>query len=537
MKKFKNSKAHEAEHFRLSRRNFLSTVGLAGAGSMVLGNLNITGLQANPLAAVLNNANSDRILVLIRLSGGNDGLNTIIPLNQYGVYANKRPTIKIAENEITSLEDSFGIPDFMDNLLPFWNDGNMSVIHGVGYNNQDLSHFRSTDIWHSASDANVEDNTGWLGRFLGNEYPDFLLNPPVAPPAVQIGSSSTFMANLNSNAVDLGFSVSDPVQMAAIAENGQLYNINDVPDCYYGNQLQYLRTVTNTTFQYTDAIYEAYQAAENSVEYSDNELSEQLALVARFIKGNLGSKIYMVNLRGFDTHDAQAETHQELLMNLSTAVNEFYEDLGSQQSQVLSMAYSEFGRRIEENASLGTDHGAAAPILLFGGALNTTNQQSFGEIPDLQAPDITGSLQYNVDFRSVYATLLENWLCVPAEIVNNVMNANFERIENLVPNCAESPTSNEPSVAVNFSSIEHSVSVDGRNAILKIKLTEAQNLDITIFDISGKQIGSLFSGFIAAGEHKFTFSPREMRIANGAYLYRITAKNKVVGGKLMGFGR
>lgn len=534
MGNFKNSKAHHNEHVSYSRRNFLSTLGVAGAGSLILGNLNVTGLSASPLSAMLNNSSNDRILLLIRLNGGNDGLNTIIPINEYDLYATKRPTIKIPENDILSLQNEFGMPSYMQDLMPFWEEGNMNVIHGVGYDNQDLSHFRSTDIWSSGSDANIIDNTGWLGRFTANEFPEYLVNPPSVPPAVQIGASATFNASFDDGLIDMGFSVSDPVQMAAIAENGQLYSLTDVPDCYYGEQLKYLRTVTNSTYTFTDSIFNAYQNASNDVDYQSNKLSDQLALVARFIKGNLGTKIYMVNLGGFDTHDAQKDEHRELMEILSTSLAQFYEDIGVQKDNVLSMVFSEFGRRIEENASLGTDHGAAAPILLFGGNLSDTEQRSYGNMPSLSDPDAVGNLKHNVDFRSVYATILQDWLCVPGELTNYVMGSNFDRIEGMLQACEnEAVTSVENRLIIN--DINHFVYQENKETFIKLDLRTGGALNINVLNVSGQKVAELFNGYLSSGKHEFKFNPAESNIPIGIYMYQILKDEKQYSGKLTSF--
>jgi uncharacterized protein (DUF1501 family) len=192
---------------------------------------------------------SDRILVLIRLKGGNDGLNTIIPVGDYGTYQALRPTIRVPQNEILNLNTAFGIPKTMAAAQTMWQDGKMKVVHSVGYPDQNLSHFRSSDIWASASDSNVTDDSGWLGRHLQQLYPDFLLNPPALPPAIQIGSVGN-LAFTDSNNVNISVSVNDPNELYEIAQLGQLYSLDNLPDCLYGEQLGYMRAVANSTFVY-----------------------------------------------------------------------------------------------------------------------------------------------------------------------------------------------------------------------------------------------------------------------------------------------
>ncbi|MEL7222825.1 MAG: DUF1501 domain-containing protein, partial [Bacteroidota bacterium] len=367
-----NGKAHQKDHQQWSRRTFLRQLGIAGTTSFLLGGTPLTAIANSPLAMALSNAvNDDRILVLIRLKGGNDGLNTIIPLFDYGTYQGARNDIAIPQNELINLTDELAMPNTMSALSNMWEGGQMKVVNNVGYPDQNLSHFRSTDIWSSASDSDELLSSGWLGRLLEQEYPDFLSNPPLVPPAIQMGSAGNLVFNDNAG-FDMSLNVADPEQLYEIAQTGQLYDPLMVPECHYGEQLSYLRSVSNNVFRYAETIAENFGNGTNSVEYDGNSLAEQLALVARLIRGGLGTRLYMVVHDGFDTHANQAGSHPELLNQLARAVQHFHEDLsnGGHGDRVLSMTFSEFGRRIEQNASGGTDHGAAAPLFLFGEGLN-----------------------------------------------------------------------------------------------------------------------------------------------------------------------
>ena len=193
-KNYLNSKKHKAEHSKWGRRGFLKTLGIAGAGAISFGNSSLSVLNSNFLTNALTGSISDRSLVLIRLKGGNDGLNTIVPLNHFDTYVNKRPNIHIPKSNLINLSDSFAIPDFMNNLEPLWKDGKMKVVNGVGYENPNGSHFKSSDIWASATD-NKEISTGWLGRYYDEKYLDYLTNPPEKPVAIQIGSRGNLIFN------------------------------------------------------------------------------------------------------------------------------------------------------------------------------------------------------------------------------------------------------------------------------------------------------------------------------------------------------
>ncbi len=518
-----NEKAHQKDHLNWSRRSFVRNLGLVGGVSMFLGKTTLTAIANNPLSQALNGAESDRILVLIRLKGGNDGLNTIIPLFDYGAYQQLRPSIRVPENEVIQLNDAFGVPSYMSSLENLWNDGQMKVVNSVGYPDQNLSHFRSSEIWASASDADTVDLSGWLGRYMEEELPDFLTNPPKHPPAIQIGGTGNLVFN-NSGMNNMGVVVNDPEQLTEIAQKGQLYDIQDVPDCYRGEQLSYLRTVANSTFRYAGIISDTFNNAQNQVEYQQNPLSNQLAVVARLIKGGLSTKLYMVSLDGFDTHAKQNETHPYLLHFLSEAVHDFFEDLKKfgDHSRVLGMTFSEFGRRIEQNASQGTDHGAAAPVMLFGGGLE--EHGFIGDPPDLKDLDVIGNLKFDVDFRQIYATVLENWLCIDGQQVNQIMGDNFERLPGLGLKCS-------PMTAVNdcFSQKGPSLKIVRYSEQFRItfELPKAEKIRLSLYDFSGKRILELKNGYFSAGKHQVDFYPSKTNIIPGQYICTLQSRSGV----------
>ncbi len=518
--------AHERDHQQWSRRSFLHTLGLSGGSAFLLANLPISALLNAPLAVALSESNNsdaaNRILVLIRLKGGNDGLNTLIPIFDYGRYQALRPTIRVAQNDTFALNTAFAMPKTMSALQGMWTEGQMKVVHSVGYAEQNLSHFRSSDIWASASDSNVLDNSGWLGRYLQEQYPDYLNNPPAVPPAVQIGSVGNLAFN-DTNNVSISVSVNDPNELYEIARLGRLYDLTNLPECLYGEQLGYMRSVANSTFFYAETIKRAYDSSTTQAEYSSS-LGRQLAMVARLIKGNLGTRLYMVTLDGFDTHARQNELHPQLLKDVADSVSAFYHDLaaGNRQEDVVTATISEFGRRPEQNASGGTDHGAAAPMLLFGAGLNGNGL--LGTPPDLQNFDNDGNLRFGTDFRQVYATLLENWLCVDAITVNQVLGRDFNRIA-LGLNCL-TPTSVQGAAVPG---ITHNVRyLSPRDVIISYTLPTATQLRVEIFNLLGQPVATLFNGYQMAGTHEVQFSATGY-LASGQYFYRIQAGERVSG--------
>ncbi|MCB9272607.1 MAG: DUF1501 domain-containing protein [Lewinellaceae bacterium] len=520
-----HGQAHELDHHSWSRRMFIRNLGIAGSVSLMLGRMPITAIASSPLAIALSNSDNERILVLVRLKGGNDGLNTIIPVFDYGAYQANRPGIGIPLADITNLNTEFGIPNWMGDILPLWQDGKMKVANSVGYPNHSLSHFRSSDIWASASDADVVEDSGWLGRFLEGQFPDYLTNPPSIPPAIQIGGSGNLIFT-NTDEVNMGVIVDDPNALYEIAQNGELYDTANLPDCYYGDQVGYLRTVANSTFRYAESISQAYNASANAVAY-DNGFAQQLALVARLIKGGLGTRLYMVTLDGFDTHAGQNNIQPNLLNTLAKAMKAFYDDLavGGFDKGVLSMTYSEFGRRIEQNASGGTDHGAAAPLLLFGEGLNGNG--FVGDNPDLHNLDPNGNLQFSTDFRQVYATLLEYWLCVDADIVDGVLGQSFTRLPELGLDCAPTPVFAPPAMQ-----LKHWASYEGGQVGVNYVLPEGMPVQVEIYNMLGQPVANLFNGYEPAGQHRHVFHAGHARVAAGYYVYSIRAGRQVFSQKL-----
>lgn len=518
--------AHSQDHQSWSRRTFMKNLGIAGSVSMLLGRTQLTALSASPLGMALNTTDSDNILVLIRFKGGNDGLNMIVPVFDYGTYKSYRPTIAIPENQLINLSDSFGMPNTMASVQNMWESGAMKVVNSVGYEDQNLSHFRSTDIWASASDSSTLDASGWLGRLVDRQFPDYVTDPPESPQAIQIGGSGTLTFN-NEDGVNMGVIVNDPEELFQIAQNGELYDAVNVPDCYYGEQLSFVRTVANSTFRYAEIIADAYAQGANTVEYGPN-LGEQLALVARLIKGGLQTKLYMVTLDGFDTHANQNGSHPGLMYNLSTSVHAFYEDLAASgvAHRVLSMTFSEFGRRIEQNASGGTDHGAAAPLILFGEGLNGNG--FVGAAPDLQDLDEIGNLRYDLDFRQIYSTVLENWLCIDPSLVDEVLGRSFERLPELGLTC-ETPTATQNHQAT---LLHHRALYDQGRIVVEYTLPESMSVKVQIFDILGRPIETLFEGYQMPGTHQHDFRTWGNRISSGIYVYHITAGRRAYSNKI-----
>lgn len=514
-KELKN--AHDQEHATWNRRSFIQALGLAGAGSIMLGGTNVSASASSPLSVALSQSENDNILVIIRLKGGNDGLNTIVPLYDYDTYANLRPTIRHQENELLSLSPDFAIPSYMNALESVWGEGNMKVVHGVGYPDQNLSHFRSSDIWASTDAINVEP-TGWWGRYFEDLYPDYLINPPQVPPAIQIGSiGNLIFEGTNSN---YAFAVANPEQLSTIAQTGELHDLENLPECVYGDQLLFMRGQTNTTFTYAQVINDAYTASSNQAPYLQNPLSNQLAIIARMIKGGLGTKVYMVSLDGFDTHADQVGRQRTLHEDLANSIKHFYEDLATAgyDDKVLGMTISEFGRRPYENGSNGTDHGAASPTFLFGGGLNGNG--FVGSHPDINAAawDNNNNLVPSTDFRDLYASVLTDWFCLEPSIVNTVLlNDNYQSLD-LGLNCQGLYT---PEFS-NVSYFNHVATYKDNRTFIELHLQNTAHVEVKLFNIIGQEVVSLGNEILHPGKHRIDVKARaNTRLANGQYIYRI----------------
>lgn len=512
-------KDHDKEHHQWSRRSFLQTLGLAGGGAMMLGSMPLIASSLSPLTKALSQVEGDRVLVLIRLKGGNDGLNTIIPIYDYGSYESYRPNIKITGANSFNLSPDFAMPNYMNPLQNVWNAGSMKVIHGVGYQDQNLSHFRSSDIWATSSVVDDQVDAGWLGRYYENIYSDYLSNPPEIPAAIQIGSigNPAFLGTDNTN---YAFTVSNPQELSDLAENGWLHDVENVPECFYGEQVSYLRAISNSTVIYAGGINEAYQSSVNAVEYNDSPLSRQLALVARLIKGGLGTKVYMVTLDGYDTHAEQPSKHEDLMTDVSNAINDFYADLAaaSMDDKVLGMTFSEFGRRVYENASEGTDHGAAAPVMLFGPALNGNG--FVGEHPDLNDLDTIGNLKYGTDFRQVYATIMQDWLCIDPSLINEALLDDYEPL-NLGFECIDTSVSEFRPDAIN-----HQAIYSNNDVLISYTLPISMDVKIQIYNVMGQMIYNRNSEMKFSGNHKLSVKNNAKKMAHGQYTYQIIANGR-----------
>jgi uncharacterized protein (DUF1501 family) len=420
----------------MKRRDFLlNTIPAAALLPEVIDGYTVKAFNANsPLVQALMRGNTltDHVLVIVQLAGGNDGLNTVIPVSQYSNYFNARSNVAIPQNRVLSLPgiSGTGLHPSMTGLQALFNEGKAKLIQAVGYPQPNFSHFRATDIWMSASNSNQDLYSGWAGRYLNYEFPNFpngYPNPDAPDPlAIQIGSTTTLTTQ--GPVVNMGMSITNPTTFYNL-----ITGITDpAPNTPAGKELTFIRTVNQQTQKYSTVIRSAANAVPTQGTYpSNNSLADQLRIVARLIKGGLKTRIYMVSFGGFDTHSVQTNTdtttgaHATLLQRVSDAIKAFQDDLRGLgvEERVIGMTYSEFGRRVKSNSSVGTDHGAAAPMFLFG---SSVEPGMLGVDPTIPAnANVNDNVPMQYDFRSVYATILEKWFCLDKTTVNSLFPPNI----------------------------------------------------------------------------------------------------------------
>lgn len=517
-----DKKAHAADHEVRGRRNFLKMTGLtAFGGAMMLKGMPVSAFAPSKLMTNLTNAEcGDRVLILLRLSGGNDGLNTVVQ-RENDEYYNIRPTLAVQEADMWSLNNEIGMPNVMQDLQPLWEEGKMKIIHNVGYPDANYSHFRSSDIWASASDSDTVDSSGWIGRYLDNEFPSFADAPPVIPPALQIGVQTNMI--FRSMAGNMALAISNPAEFYQIAASGELYDTTQlnvsVPN---QKELSFVRDVANSSFRYSETIRDAYNAGSNAVPYPNNNLAEEMGIIARLIKGNLGTKVYMVTIGGFDTHVGQNPAHQELLYNVASSVKAFMDDLGAtgHAENALVMTFSEFGRTIYENGGLGTDHATAAPMLLFGEGIGSG---FVGNPINLTELDEYGDPFFETDFRQAYATVLQDWLCADPDVTEMVLNnTDFGTIDGLVPPGSPSIGSNDRAALLG-----HQPGGEPGTILIKYAMKVRGNVRLQILDSAGHPLRTLVNEFKTKGSYTLNFKPSDYFLPPGEYMYRLETGGRV----------
>jgi uncharacterized protein (DUF1501 family) len=374
------------------------------------------------------------ILIVLQLAGGNDGMNTVIPYAD-DAYYRARPIIGIPKDKVIALNDYAGLNPGLHGLKGLYDEGHLSVLQGVGYPNPNRSHFRSTEIWQTASDADKIEPYGWLGRYfdscckgadptvgvaIGNQVPQSFASAD--PTGVSFSRPEQYRwlnGDKSADSEEVYRELNQPEMDPATLDANDGGSVDTLAGAarmsHRESTLEFLQRTALDAQMSSDKVLEIARKFPASITYPHTALGDSLSLVGRMIAGGLATRVYYVSQGGYDTHTNQVATHARLMGELNDALVAFAQDMKLQGNfgRVMLMTFSEFGRRVTQNASNGTDHGAAAPMFIMGGGVKAG---LFGQYPSLTALN-AGDLAYNVDFRSVYATILDRWLRAPSREV------------------------------------------------------------------------------------------------------------------------
>lgn len=506
----------------MKRRNFVKNVAFASVGAPFV----LKGMQYQGIAKKLfetSKAAEDRVLVIIRLNGGNDGLNTLIPLDGYDNLAIQRSNVLIPQNQLLTLNATNAFHPVMTGMKNLYQSGKLGIIQNVGYPEQNRSHFRSTDIWSTGILNDPTESRGWLGRHFDSYNPNFPTGYPntTYPDPFAISMGSEVSETCQGIVANYSMAVNDPNTAYNLAGSNQTDD-----GTYYGAHMVYIANLIDQTNAYGLNISNAANAGNSLSTLYDpnNETAMQLKNVAKLISGGLKSKVYVLNINGFDTHNAQVGLspevgiHADLLKQLSDAIYAFQDDLNllGLEHRVAGMTFSEFGRQIASNASLGTDHGDAAPMFLFGSCVNTGflgANPVIGNTIQNQA-----GIPMQIDFRDIYASILKDWFEVNESDIQplfehtvtyyNIMNScNLDVKENQKDQLMEALLF--PNPASSYTTLQFK--------------SDNEWTRVAIYDMQGKELQVILDKTIEPGVHQL-----KMEISNltvGTYLVQISKKS------------
>ncbi len=439
----------------MKRRNFLKIFSATSVTPFVVNGHSFKPFANTKMAKILSSCDGveERVLVLVQLKGGNDGLNAVIPIPQYDAYMALRPNIGIPEADLIKLDttlpngDQIGLHPAMLKVKELYDKGWASIVQGAGYQSMNQSHFKGTDLWLSGGDTtseNINISTGWMGRALQAIYPDVLGAPTTDMPdplGIQVGDSNISLGfhteTEHQNALNL--SGQDPSGFYSLIQTIGGAPVMNIPDSEQGEQIEFIMGVERSVSLYAQRITSVFNAGTNSItDYpvlNGSTLGAQLKTIARLIKGGCKTKIYLCQLGGFDTHGAQVDSgtpttgdHALLLQYLSESVDTFLRDLDGMgiADQVVACTFSEFGRCAKENGSDGTDHGTLSPMMLFGKNINAGVLGTNVNLSNLTADNQLQGVQH--DYRQVFASLLQDWLGADNMVMEEAMFDGYAKL-------------------------------------------------------------------------------------------------------------
>lgn len=520
----------------MKRRTFLQTAATATAALPML--LNGVPLRALPRTSWLTTVDeeTDKVLVLIQLSGGNDGLNMVLPLDQYDHLANARGNILIPEDAALKIDETIGFhPNFWD-IKDLYDDGKVGVVQSVGYANQNRSHFRSMDIWSQGSPPDEFWSSGWIGRYFDRHHSSYPVGYPNAeftdPFAISMGTISVETCEGAGN--NYGMAIWNPFSVAPLYEGAA----DELPATPYGDELLFLRNAIRTNNDYAGVIEAAAERGSVGNDYpGNNQLAEQLRNVALLISGGLKTKVYVVSLGGFDTHAEQVErdspikgAHGSLLWTINQAVAAFLNELKRQglDQRVLCMTFSEFGRQISSNFSFGTDHGTAAPLLLFGSCVNPG---ILGDNPQIPAR-VEGSegVAMQFDFRDIYGSILMDWFGVEEAEVRTLLYEEFTHLP-IIRTCDDGlrPTISNTIIVADDEISNYPNPFHSETLIQFYSYDE--RIRLSVFDNVGREVQVLVDTHLPKGQHQVAFQAASLPPGN--YYYHLRSERGRLKTKMM----
>lgn len=559
----------------MKRRNFLKKLPIAISIPFSIGGIPMKLMADNPLVRLATQSNSDRVLIVLQLAGGNDGLNSLIPVDQYDQYYSRRPNIAIpAKNGVRKyipldstlpLAQQVGLHPDMQAMKALYDQGRVGFVQGVSYKNNNGSHFRGRDIWFMGGGSDDYFSSGWLGRYLQYEYSpeqypkDFPNSNMQDPLALELGNQVSLIFHQRDN-IPTSISIANPGQFFGLVNGlegfGDLVDDRGFPpdflkDSPYWKELDWILKLEDKSKSYAQRLQEVWAAGGdpkstyptkypfNAPDGSlNNPLSEQLMTIARLLGGGCKTRVFMIQIGGFDTHAYQVESydptmggHAALMYHISTAMKAFQEDLRGRgiEDRVLTVTTSEFGRRIPSNGSFGTDHGTGGPIFIFGKGVQPG---VVGNVPDLTKDNV--DLQY--DYRQIYANLLRDWMLADKNAISNIFAkqdkaGNIDQPRNFIDGIVDGvqysplPLANNviagtnEFIAARFALQDCYPNPAKDRTTMVFRVNASNNVTINLMDNQGKQLKTLINKTYEAGEHR-----EEVELSGlsaGTYLYQM----------------
>jgi uncharacterized protein (DUF1501 family) len=387
-----------------TRRQFIKKSALTTVGGLLIPNF----LKAYEKQHLGLPQKTDKTLVIIQLSGGNDGLNTVVPFRN-DIYYKSRPTIGIAQDKVLKLNDEVGLNPAMLGLRELYDKGLVSIVNNVGYPNPDRSHFRSMDIWHTASESTEYLSTGWIGRYLDANCEGNCV------PYQALEIDDTLSLSMKGQKVK-ALAVQDPEKLYKQISGEMMSRITKNKPADNNENVAYLYKTLAETASSAEFLHQKSKIYKTTAQYPQGELGQRLKTISELIVSEMPTNVYYASISGFDTHFNQVNQQERLLKNYADSIKVFVEDLkkNNKLKDVVILTFSEFGRRVKQNASGGTDHGTANNVFLIGE--NLKRPQVFNEAPNLTDLD-EGDLKFTIDFRQIYASLLNDWLNVDEKLI------------------------------------------------------------------------------------------------------------------------